>query len=193
VVTAHGFRVPEIGAWTWGADFSDSLRARGRFDGRSATWVMASIGRDLIIVSQETIVLGIQPPPDHAVTAAALTAAVAAFRQSALSAVQACPMFRTATVRLGHEIANSGDNGFSSAQRADFRAYGAAITQLGELVGRSGSDAGLVRDLELTGVASGVVGRAPKPSAEEVAALTEEAKLYPLVRKACIAIGSWSK
>ena len=193
VVTAQGFRVPETGAQTWGVDISDSLRARGRFDGQSATWVMASIGRDLIIVSQQTITLGIQPPPGHAVIVAALTAAVAAFRQSALSAAQACPKFRTATARLGHEIAGSGDNGFSSAQRADFRAYGAAITQLGELVGRSGSDAGLVRDLELTGAASGVVGMAPKPNAEEVAALTEEAKLYPLVRNACIAIGSWSR
>ena len=193
VVTAHGFSVPETGTQTWGVDFATSLRARGRFAGQSTTWIMASIGRNLIIVRQQTITLGLQPPPDHAVTAAALTAAVAAFRQSALSAAQACPKFRTATATLGHEIADAGDNGFSSAQRADFRTYGAAVTQLGELVGRSGSDTGLVRDLELTGAASGVVGMTPKPNAEEVAALTEDLKLYPLVRKACIAIGSWPK
>jgi len=193
VVTAHGFSVPETSARTWGVDSSESLRTGGRFAGLSATWVMASIGRDLIIVSQQTITLGIQPPPGQGVTAAALTATVAAFRQSALSAAQACPRFRTATTTLGHEIASAGDNWYSSAQRADFRAYGAAVTQLGQLVGRSGSDAGLVRDLELTGTASGIVGMTPKPNAEEVAALTEIVKLYPLVRKACTAIRSWPK
>jgi hypothetical protein len=191
--TAYGFNVPEIGARTWGVDFSTSLLVKGRFAGESATWMMASIGRDVIFVVQETITLGITPPADHAVTAAALTAAVADFRQSALSPGLACSKFRTATATLGHEIASAGDNGFNSAQRADFRAYGAAVTQLGELVGRSGSDAVLVRELELTGAASAVVGMAPKPSAEEVAALSEDAKLYPLERKACIAIGSWPK
>ncbi len=193
VWTAHGFNVPENGAQTWGVDFSTSLRIKGRFAGESITWEMASIGRDVIIVIQQTVTLGTEPPPDHAVTAAAMTAVVADFRQSALSAGLACSKFRTATATLGHEIASAGDNGFNSAQRADFRAYGAAITQLGELVGRSGSDAGLVRDLELTGAASAFVGMAPKPSTEEVAALTEDQKLYPLERQACIAIGSWPK
>jgi len=193
VWTAHGFNVPENGAQTWGVDFSTSLRAKGRFAGESITWEMASIGRDFIIVIQQTITLGTEPPPGHAITAAAMTAAVADFRQSALSAGLACSKFRTATVTLGHEIASVGNNGFNSAQRADFRAYGAAITQLGELVGRSGSDAGFVRDLKLTGAASAFVGMAPKPSVEVVAALTEFKKLYPLERKACIAIGSWPK
>jgi hypothetical protein len=144
VWTAYGFNVPERGARTWGFDLSTSLRIRGRFAGESLTWVMASIGRDVIIVSQPIITLGIEPPPDHAVTTAALTATIAAFRQSALSAGLACRMFRAASLRLDHEIAG-GANGFSRAQLADFRAYGAAVTQLGELVGRSGSDAGLVR------------------------------------------------
>jgi Zn-dependent protease with chaperone function len=192
-VTADGFTVPETGTRTWGFDFSESLRARGKFAGESTTWVMASIGRDLIIVSQRTITLGIQPPPDYAVTAAALTATVAAFRQSALSVAQACPKFRIATATLGHQIVSAGDNGYNSTQRADFRAYAATVAQLGELVGRSGSNAGLVRDLELTGAASDVVGLTPTPDAEEVAALTEVTKLYPQVRKACLSIGSWPK
>lgn len=193
VVTTQGFSVPEAGARTWGADFSDSLRARGGFDGQSTTWMMASIGRDLIVVSEQTITLGTQPPPAHAVAAAALTAAVAAFRQSALSPAEACPEFDTATVRLGQEIARYSGNWYSSAQLADFRAYGAAVTELGELVGRSGSDTALVRNLELTGAASDVVGMAPKPDAQELTAFTEVTKLYPLVRQACIAIGFWPK
>lgn len=106
------------------------------------------------------------------------------FRQSALSTSLACSKFRTATATLGHEIASGGDNGFNSSQRVDFRAYGGAVTQLGELVGRSGANAGLVRDFELTGAASAVVAMAPEPSAEEVAALSEDEKLYPLERKA---------
>jgi hypothetical protein len=190
--TAHAYNVPELSARTWGVDFSTSLMIKGRFAGESLTWVMASIGRVVIVVAQETITLGTEPPPDHAVTAAALTAVVADFRQSALSAGLACSKFRTATVTLGHGIASAGD-GFNSAQRADFRAYGAAVTQLGELVSRSGLDAQLVRDLELTGAASTVVGMTPKPDEEEVAALSEVEKLYPLERQACIAIGSWPK
>jgi hypothetical protein len=192
VWTAGGFTVPEIGARTWGVDFSTSLRDSEGFAGESVAWAMAIIGRDFIIVSQTTITLGIEPPPDRALTAAVLTAAVAAFRQSALGVGQACREFRVSTLKLAHELVGDG-NGFTSAQRADFRAYGATVTALGELLGRGGSHDGLVLDLEQTGAASTVVGTSSDQNKEQAVALSAEATLYPLIRKPCIAIGSWPK
>jgi Zn-dependent protease with chaperone function len=192
VWTAHGFSLPETGARTWGADFSTSRSAGGRSVGESRIWAMASIGRDLIFVGQTTITLGIEPPPDRAVTAAAVTASVAAFRQSALGVGLACREFRTVTLRLSRELIG-GENGWSRAQRADFRAYGAAVTQFGELVGRSGSHAALVAEFERTGTESGVVGRTADHSKQQTTALSEVATVYPLIRKACIALQSWPK
>jgi len=191
--TAQRFNIQEIGVHAWGVDLSTSLQADGGLVGETITRVIAGIGHDLIIVSQQTTALGmIRPPPDHTVTAAALTATVAAFRQTVISPVQACHEVRTATIMLIPEIVGS-YHGYNSAQRADFSGYGATLVRLGVLISRSGSNSGLARILVLTGAANSIMGTAPEQSAEELAAENEESSLSPLVRKACVAIGAWPK
>ncbi len=54
VWTVQRFSAPAGGVRIWGTDRSTSYRAKGGFVGDTITLVMASVGRDLIIVSQQT-------------------------------------------------------------------------------------------------------------------------------------------
>jgi Zn-dependent protease with chaperone function len=190
---AQRFSMQETGVHVWGVDLSTYLQADGGLVGETITRVIASIGHDLIIVNQQTIAQGMmRPPPNRAVIAAALTATIAAFRQTVISPVQACREVRTATITLGHEIIGS-YHGYSSAQLADYRQYGATLVHLGVLISRSGSNSGLARVLVLVGAESSIIGTAPDLSAEQLAALNEISNLGLLVRKACVAIGAWPK
>ena len=191
--TAERFSIKETGVHAWGVDLSTSLQAHGGLVGETITRVIAGIGHDLIVVSQQTTALGmVRPPPDHTVTAAALAATTAAFRQTVISPVQACHEVRTTTIRLGHEITGPYDE-YTSAQRADFSKYGATLVRLGILINRSGSNSGLARILVLTGADTSIIGTAPELSAEEVAAENKLSNLAPLMREACVAIRAWPK
>ncbi|MGO9190295.1 MAG: M48 family metallopeptidase [Streptosporangiaceae bacterium] len=188
--TVQRFSAPEGGVRTWGTDRSTSYRARGGFVGETITWVMASVGRDLIIVIQQTETLGLQPPPNATVVDAALTAMILAFRQTALSPAQACYEFRAAANGLVREIGVA-NNGYNNAQRADYSTYGATLVRLGGLLSKSRPSSGLAQELELMGVASRVVGEVPDRSAAETKALTVSSNAYRPARKACIAFGAW--
>jgi hypothetical protein len=190
VWTGQRFIAPEGGVLTWGTDRSTSYRANGGLVGDTVTLVMASVGRNLIIVLQQTRTLGIQPPPDATIVDAALTAMILAFKQTAVSPAQACYEFRTAANGLVREIGVA-DNGYNNAQRADYSTYGATLIRLGELLSKSGSSSGLALELELMGAENRLVGEVPDGSAAEEKALTVSSNAYPLARKACIALGAW--
>jgi hypothetical protein len=74
--TARGDPVPAVGAPAWRADFAITYRSLGS----AVTWTVVTIGRNLIFITQQTIMFDIVPPPDEAATGAALTAVMAALR-----------------------------------------------------------------------------------------------------------------
>jgi Zn-dependent protease with chaperone function len=74
--TVRRFAVPGLGVRAWGIGRSTFLTAKAGSAGESTTQIMAITGHDLIIVNQQTVAIGIRPPPNYAAITAALTAAL---------------------------------------------------------------------------------------------------------------------
>ena len=190
VWTGQRFSAPEDGIPAWGTYRSTSYRAKGGLVGDTVTLAMAGVGRNLVLVTQQTETLGIQPPPDITVVNAALTAMILAFSQPAISPAQACYEFRTATNELAREIGIAND-GYDNAQRADYSAYGETLMALGALLARSGPVSALAPELELMGTENHIVGEVPDGSTAEIKALTVSSNIYKTASKTCINLGAW--
>jgi hypothetical protein len=139
---------------------------------------MTRLGHDFISISQVTITVGIQPPPNYAVIAAAIGAIESAFGETPLSPAQACYAFRADTNRLSNELAGSGYV-FNRTQDDDLKIYGEAVAQLALRLRQSGQDPRLAPALARVGAADRAAGAAGA------------ARAYPVARNDCTAIGAW--
>lgn len=190
VWTAHRFSMPGVSTGTWGITSSAHHSSEGLTAFETTTQVITKIGRDFTIISQRTITVGFQPPPDYAVIAAAIGAVDSSFSETPLSPAQACYALRADTNRLAREVVGA-DNGFNSAQLNDVKIYGEAVTQLAERINQSGSEARLGPAFTQVGAADRAAGAAPESSAQSTAAFSDAIKANAAAQKDCSAIEAW--
>jgi len=190
VWTVHRLSMPAVSASAWGITSSAHLSSEGLTAGETTTQVIMRIGRDFIIINQRTITVGIQPPPDYAVIAAAVGAVESSFSETPLSPAQACYALRADTNRLAYELADA-DNGSNSAQLNDVKMYGDTVAQLAKRINHSRSGTRLSSTFTQVGAADRAAGAAPESGAESNAAFNDAIKANAAAHKDCSAIGAW--
>jgi Zn-dependent protease with chaperone function len=188
--TVRRLSLPGFGPNAWAITSSAHYSSGGLTDGETTTRVITRLGHDFISISQVTITVGIQPPPNYAVIAAAIGAIESSFGETPLSPAQACYAFRADTNRLSNELAGSGYV-FNSTQDDDLKIYGEAIVQLALRLRQSRQDPRLAPALAQVGAADRAAGAAPESTAESTAELSAATRAYPVARNDCTAIGAW--